>query len=252
MVQVGNRMPDTVHAPGADLDWTASPRIEVGYRLPSGFGEFALSYRFLATEGSGAGLGPDGPAALHSRLDVHIVDFDYISREWSLWPHCGMRWRFGLRFASVYYDAQANEPFDEAAAGSGVFAMRNTSDSYGWGPHAGVEVEHKFGWQGLAVVAAVDGSSLFARNRQVYSEATTTLGPDGHPLGAAMRFGNPETIPTFNLQVGVGWEPPSYPYAHFFVGYQYEYWWNVGRLSNFMPRGELSDQGIVLRAEFNF
>jgi hypothetical protein len=33
----------------------------------------------------------------------------------------------------------------------------------------------------------------------------------------------------------------------------YEYWWNVGRESNTLDsRGELSDQGILLRAEFNF
>ena len=39
---------------------------------------------------------------------------------------------------------------------------------------------------------------------------------------------------------------------HFFLGYQFEYWWNVGRLSTSFARGELEDQGVVLRAEFNF
>src|SRR5262249_21281262 len=39
--------PDTVALPGAPLDWTAEPRVEVGYRLPAGFGEIALAYRFL-------------------------------------------------------------------------------------------------------------------------------------------------------------------------------------------------------------
>jgi hypothetical protein len=102
------------------------------------------------------------------------------------------------------------------------------------------------------VVAAVDGACIFDRTRQNFSEATTTLGPTGLPLGTAVRFGNPETIEMFNVQLGLGWEPPSRPRVHFFVGYQFEYWWNLARLSTGMSRGELEDQGIVLRAEFNF
>src|SRR5215831_13737669 len=62
MVQFDNRPPDAVHVPGADLDWAFSPRFEVGYRLASGFGAFGLSYRFLATDGTAIGAGPDGPA----------------------------------------------------------------------------------------------------------------------------------------------------------------------------------------------
>ena len=42
-----------VNVPMATLNWTVSPRFEAGYRLPSGFGEFDVSYRFLLTNGVG-------------------------------------------------------------------------------------------------------------------------------------------------------------------------------------------------------
>src|SRR5262249_15181916 len=145
---VDGLMPNEVHLPSAELDWTGSPRFEVGYRLPSGWGDIALSYRFLISEGSETALGPDGPFALKSRLDVHIASLDYISREMSLWPHCGMRWRFGLRYASVYFDSQANGPFAAAAAGSGVFATHITNHFQGIGPHVGVQLERKLEYQG--------------------------------------------------------------------------------------------------------
>jgi hypothetical protein len=252
MVQVGSRMPDTIHVPGAELDWTASPRIEVGYRLPSGWGQLALSYRGLATDGTGSILMPDGTAFLKSRLDVHIVDFDYISREWSLLPHCGMRWRFGLRYASLYFDAQSSEPFDQAAAGSGVFGQRNTTDFMGAGPHAGVQLERMLSDSGIALVGRIDGASLLGDTRHVFSEETTELGPTGQPLAGAIVLHNPQVIPVLNLQAGLGWEPPDHPYTHVFLGFEYEYWWNAARLSNHASRGEMSDQGVVLRAEFNF
>ena len=86
--------------PAAGLDWTVAPRLEVGYRLPSAFGDVRrLSYRFLATDGNGSTSGLDGTASLHSRLDFNQIDLDYLSREFSLAPHWDMKWHFGLRLA---------------------------------------------------------------------------------------------------------------------------------------------------------
>ena len=39
------------NVPMAPLNWTVSPRFEAGYRLPSGFGEVDVSYRFLIRMG---------------------------------------------------------------------------------------------------------------------------------------------------------------------------------------------------------
>src|SRR3984885_10456414 len=50
-VQVGSHPANLVGPLGAvPLDWTASPKVEVGYRLPSGFGAFSVGYRGLATQ----------------------------------------------------------------------------------------------------------------------------------------------------------------------------------------------------------
>ena len=43
---------DHVNMPAGTLDWTASPRVFAGYRLPQGFGEFMIAYRHLGTTGS--------------------------------------------------------------------------------------------------------------------------------------------------------------------------------------------------------
>src|SRR5262249_8881212 len=65
---------DQVGIPSAGLNWTVSPRVEVGYRLPSAFGEFALSYRGLATQGSQSVEGTDVPTRLSSHLDINQID----------------------------------------------------------------------------------------------------------------------------------------------------------------------------------
>ena len=48
----------------ATLNWTVSPRFEAGYRLPSGFGEIDVSYRFLLTEGAGTCRPAQRPAPM--------------------------------------------------------------------------------------------------------------------------------------------------------------------------------------------
>lgn len=254
MVQVGTGMPDTVHAPPADLDWTAAPRIELGYRLPSGFGEFAVAYRFFATDGTGSAAGPDALASLKSRLSVNIVDMDYASREFYTlqWPYVHMKWRLGLRWADVFFDARAEESFAAAAAGSGIFETRTSNNFWGFGPHAGVELTRRFAGSGLALVGSVDEATLLGRIRQNFFEASTTLGPNGQPLTGNTRLSVSQDVPIVNAFVGLSWQPPSLPEARVWVGYQYEYWWNVGRNSSTSSRGELSDQGVLLRAELNF
>jgi hypothetical protein len=263
-VQVGSRMPDTIHTPTADLNWTVSPSVALGYRLPSGFGEFALTYRFLATDGSGTVLGPDGIVDLKSRLDVNIADLDYLSREMSLWPHWGMKWWFGLRMANVYFDSQANEGFAAAVAGSGIVGTHTTNHFLGGGPHYGLELTRHWEGTGLCLTMRADGATLLGRVQQDFLEiatpslplgfltATSPMRPAGAQQTGETRESNPQDVPMLNVFLGVTWQPPRYPSLHVSVGYEYEYWWNVGRLSTAMSRGEWSEQGILLRAGFNF
>jgi hypothetical protein len=247
---------DTVGLLSATLNWAISPRFDAGYRLPSGFGEFLLSYRFLATEGSELTEGADGPARLSSLLDINQVDLDYASSEFSLWPKWEMRWRLGLRYAYVYFDSRADEAFEAAAAGSGVFQTRVTNSFVGFGPHAGVDLSRRFGTCGLAFVTKADFALLVGHIRQQFSERTTTIGPDGQPLVGALGASDSQGVPVLEVQAGLSWQPPRYPCATFFLGYRYEYWWEVGMLDSLNNGagtfGEIFDQGVVLRAEFNF
>jgi hypothetical protein len=248
---------DQVGVPSAALNWTVSPRVEVGYRLPSGFGEVALSYRGLATQGSQSVGGTDIPTRLSSHLDINQIDLDYGNWEFSLWPHWDMHWRVGLRYAYVYFDARADQPFDlAAAAGSGVFQARTTNSYVGIGPHSGLDLWRRFGTDGLAFGVQSEFSLLVGRIRQQFIEATTTRGPDGQPLVGALSVGSSQAVPVLAVQAGFRWQPPRYPNAHLYLGYRYEYWWEVGLLNNLNniqgTFGEVADQGFVLRAEVNF
>jgi hypothetical protein len=253
-VQVGAAAPVTVHLPTASLDWTVAPRIEAGYRLPSGFGDLAVAYRFFNTQGTDTLGGPDAPEALRSRLAVNIVDLDYASREFQAWqwPYASMKWRFGLRWADVFFDSQAVEPFAAAAAASGIFETKSSNNFWGIGPHAGLELDERIGCSGLSLVGSIDAATLLGRLRQNFFEGSTTLGSNGQLLAGNAHQSVSQDVPILSAFLGLRWQPPAYPNVHVYAGYEYEYWWNVGRNSETASRGELSDQGILLRAALNF
>jgi hypothetical protein len=236
----------TVHAPGAALDWAFAGRVEAGYRIPSGWGELALSYRFFNTSGSEAGVGEDGAAALSSRLDVNIIDLDYASREFSLWPHWDMKWRLGVRTAFVYYDSQAQESAAVAATGSGLPFQRNTNNFTGAGPHASVELARHFEDSGLAFITKVDAASIIGQLSQDFF-AQSLAGGTGQTIDRAT-----QDVPVLHWDIGLSWQPPNWKNVQISAGYEYEYWWNVGRFSNGVSRADMSDSGLFLRAAINY
>jgi hypothetical protein len=252
---VGGAPPDTVQVPAADLDWVVAPRFEVGYRLPSGFGEIVLGCRFLSSEGTGVFPGLlDGLATVHTRLDFNQVDLDYANRELSLWPHWDMRWRVGARLVTVYFDSEAVEPFDAAAVGGGIFDQRTTNYYWGVGPHAAVELTRRIGAGGLALACKLDGTVAIGPLHQGAFETSTTAGGDGQLLtGASHTSQGAQTVPIIAAQIGLSWQPPGLVGPRVFLGYQCEYLWNVGRMSSIpQSRGELGDQGLVIRAEWAY
>jgi hypothetical protein len=248
----GNTLPNIESLPTAGLDWTVAPRLQLGYRLPSAFGEIALSYRFLVTDGNGSTSGLDGTAALHSRLDFNQVDLDYLSREFSLAPHWDMKWHFGIRLAQVYFDSRADEPQALAAAGSTIFEQRFSNSYWGIGPHASLELQRDVEGTGLSFVGRIDGATLLGRINQGLFEESTKLAPNGQIASAESHLSGTQDVPILNVQAGIGWRPPQYPQAQLFLGYNYEYWWNVGKISNQGTAAELSVEEIILRLTVNF
>ena len=163
-----------------------------------------------------------------------------------------MRWFVGGRLAFIYYDSSSQESPAEAAAGSGIVATGVSNSYVGFGPHTGLELSRKIQDSGFSAVARVDMALELGRIRQGFFEESTAVNALGNPIGGATRESSSQAVPMTNVQVGASWQPPGWSDTHFFLGYEYEYWWNVGRLSKSISRGEMSDQGVTLKAEFNF
>jgi hypothetical protein len=256
---VSNGVHDTVTLGGvtsrvelgsAKLDWTGSPRVELGYRLPDGFGEFDIAYRFLGSDGTGTVRGPfsapDGPATLTSRLAIQMADLDYSSNEISI---CSwwMKWHFGLRGADVYFDSRADEDPAVAAGGSGIFERRMTNNYWGIGPHLGLDLERRIGDSGFTVVGRLDGAILLGRLEQGFFEVSTTPGVSAQTIQS-----NPDAVPMLDWSLGVAWRPPSWQALRVFLGYQGEGWWDVGHFAGAGTDAQVYSEGILLRADFNY
>ncbi len=233
------------------LNWTVSPRVDVGYRLPTGFGGIAVSYRNLTSQGSEAVIGADGPARLSSRLNAHVGDLDWVSNEYTPWMLWEMRVRVGVRYINVYYDSQANEPFDEAAAGTTLFNQRTTDHTWVLGPHAGVDLRRRLSFWGLAVNGFVDVSEGWGRVSQNYFASSTTSA-SGLPQAGQASIGTSDAVPVITTRLGLTWQPPAYANIHLFAGYQLDYWWNIGRMGNFTEFGYFFDSGFLLRGEWKY
>ncbi len=252
-------------APGAArLNWTAAPRIEIGYWLPSGFGGFAFSDRFFNASGTGPFVGPAGSTTRTTRLGVNYSDWDYLSREFTPWESpqgfWSLEWRAGVRLAETWTHTVVDKPFAAAAATNGVFIQGDSNYTVGAGPHFGLEINRRDLPTGLTFVAKMDIADTFTRVRQEFAASTTTLTSAGLPLRGSYTQNFWNQVPILNYQVGLGWQPPSHPNVRFYLGYIYEFWWqlasNMNELNPFVnqgaTRGSMSNQGIVLQAQWNW
>jgi hypothetical protein len=237
----------------ARLDWAVSPRFEVGYRLPSGFGQFSMSTRFFSANGTQTIMRPDGPALLTTRLGVSYTDWDYSSREYTPWTNWGMQWFVGLRLAYTDTDNHLNEPIAQAAAGRGIFAAIQDSSTQGMGPHWGFGLDRKIGQSGLSFVTNLDDAYVFSRLNQTFGAATTALLPNGkHDSGILVQKGIHTQNPVLTWRVGLSYQPPRYPRSRLFLGYLYQAWWASTENVNGASRGMFEDQGVVLQGGINF
>ncbi len=245
-------MKNQISLQSAQLDWTVSPRFDIGYRLPSGFGEFSLGYRFLASQGSDSSEQLLGPASLSSLLDINQFDFDYSSREISWGDGWIMKWTIGGRLASIYFSSQAYQDFALPGSPEFVLGQRTTNYFIGFGPHAGLELTRRLQGTGISFIGRADFATILGRIHQGFQEATS-IPPPGSPFSTSeLHVSGSQDVPMITADAGIGWQPPAYPFAQFFLGYHFEYWWNVGRLSTTFSRGDVTDEGVTLRAEFVF
>ena len=238
--------------PSAPLDFTVMPAVEAGYRLPSGFGEFALNYRCLDSSGTTTIAGLDGEANLHSRLDVNIFGLDYASREFSLGYGWGMKWRVGVQLTYIYFDSLASQSATAAAAGSGILSEHETNSYVGGGPHAGLELSRDLGCDGLALLGRVNLYDNIGRIRQGFFADTVALGVVGAPLTGDGSLSSSQAVPEAQGQLGIAWQPPEWGRVRVFAGYDVDYWWNVGRFSLTTSRAQMYYQGVMLQAQIDY
>jgi len=242
--------PTLVALGSAPLDWTVSPRVFLGYRLPSGFGEMMVSYRYLGTVGSQGG---NGSTPLNSRLAFNMIDLDYNSRELSLWPQWDMKWTFGMRVMTMYFDSRTNQPITTAG---GSFQAADFNNLFGIGPHTALEMARHLGDSGWSFYVRGDIADMWDDTQSGFLDKT--FSPTGQPLpGETRAFGHQGTT-IFNMRTGVTWQPSPASRTRLFLGYQYEHFWALDRLNLAGPapftasHGELWDQGVIMQATFNY
>jgi hypothetical protein len=235
-----------------ELSLTVAPRIELGYRLPAGFGEFSIADTGFTSNGADTWSGPDGPASRSSALQMNYTDLDYHSREYAPYACWGMRWRAGMRIAESFTTTSFSQPFAQAAAGSGVIAAQQSNATLGFGPHFAVELEHAFARSGFSLVGKVDIADTYTTIRQRYSAVTTTpIAPGIADSGVLIdRFTN--QIPILTVQIGLAWQPANYPNTRLYLGYLDQTWWNVMHNPNILSLGQFDYQGVFLRASWNY
>jgi hypothetical protein len=238
-VNVANLFTDVVAPTFTPLDWTGSPRFELGYRFPQAFGELVVGYRGLFSEGLGTLAQFDfGPASVRSRLNLNSLDIDYGQREYGLGPCWDMKWRLGVRLASVYFDSQIGGIVEE---------QRATSDYIGAGPHAQLELWRQLGCDKLSAYMHLEAAALLGRVSQNFEE-TFVLGSAA--LGGATHVGFTQTVPVVEAQFGLCWTPLHDVPVRVSCGYDIESWWYVGRTD--VSAADLWLQGVFLRGEWRY
>lgn len=228
--------------PFGDLSWTGSPRVELGYRFPQGFGELLLSYRFLYSDGCNGpvNVGLVEDACLYSKVNLNVLDLDYASHEWSLGPCWDMKWQVGVRLADLCIQTAATNP---------VIQQWADSRFIGAGPHLALGLTRWLPWCRLGLFTRLEGSAVFGRVSQNFEEVIQFFGLP--LLDGSSSQNQSQAVPTLRVQSGVRWLAPwCGDRLHFAGGYEFEEWWFVGRAQH--SRADLMMQGLFLRCEWNF
>ncbi len=187
------------------LDWTAAPRVELGYRLDAG-GAPRVAFRNISTSGHENVTPPGfdgGRQDNHLRLEVNWLDLDYVSGRDPAKNGGGASWEFGLRLASKFVDSGAADSFTSRSS-------RNLF--LGLGPHFGVSRTLPLGQSGFGLYGRADVALLFGAERQSFE---TRYGPAFNPFGpsdpgtsstVSTRRWDSRVLGDAGFQLGVSWD----------------------------------------------
>jgi hypothetical protein len=267
--QVAGTFPgNPIQLPVGNLNFTAAPRIEMGYRWPEGLGEFRLSYRRVQSTGSQtiADTAPGSTRSLATTLQINVVDFDYCFTELQPFnipviPVVGpllkvpgrlglrrppqlipgdpivLRYRLGIRALTIYNES--------VATGALTLNERVMNNFGGVGLKSGIEISKAMPWRPLSLYAKGDFTFAVGGTNQAFSR-TTALGASA----SAREFVN-EGITMALAEAGVRWVPAPYRRnISMTLGYQFETWWNFADTADSTASLQLS--GVALRGEWGF
>jgi hypothetical protein len=248
-VTISPTQTDLIQFPGNRLDPTIAPRFEVGYRLPDGWGGLQLAYSFELASGSNSLFSDQGSLAQHGRLDVNIVEFDYVSREFSLDPHWEMRWAVGAQAMSFFFDSGVNFLSPGTTPGT-VLSQTEANSTVVYGGHALLDLSWRAPVPGLALVGRLKVADSFGRIRQTGTEQMQSPFGDGTVALFRSTTATSVTVASGSAMFGLSYTVPDWNHSRFLLGYEYEVFFDIGRLGD--GRGQLENQALFLRAELNF
>jgi Legionella pneumophila major outer membrane protein precursor len=229
----------TVQPAANSLTWTISPKVELGWHLPECGGDFVLSYRYIATDGTGLIANPAGDFNIKSELNVNLFDLDYVSPPDEFAPGWDVRYRLGARVAAAFYETTA----------SGATRIDQASNNFiGVGPHGGLEFRWVTPLTAFSLFARADGTILVGQVTQKYYE-TIDQDPNS-PMSGNIKINRTNSVPTFSASTGLNYTPPAAKFLHFAIGYQWERWWRLGDVNG--ANLDLTTNSVFLRGEFDF
>jgi hypothetical protein len=242
-VRLGENVPSTtVVLRNAHLDTTVSPLFQIGaFRFGPGYGELAISYHFLVTDGTEfySTFGDSGSALIRSRLNLQTFSLDYIRSDCPIGWDTLLSWEVGPRLQIVFFDTQAQTVtlFEQA---------RNYF--FGAGLHAGCSVTKALP-SGISLFGRFDAALLGGYNTAQNFVVGTHNASNGILSGSADQEES-QFAPTLAVQAGLSWTPTRLPCLRLRGGYQFEQWYHLGRVGN--SRGNLNAQGLFFGCDVSY
>jgi Legionella pneumophila major outer membrane protein precursor len=238
----------TLNVPTTGISTTVSPTFEAGYRLGDSLGLFAVSYKFLNSDGTGTANVGGMDYAVRTRASINTVDLDYGTNPYEFLPRYTFSWRLGARISDINFDSQAR---------SGQMLQMASSDFFGAGPHARLDLERRIVTiPGLSLFGRLDGAVLVGQVKQDFRlEAPDGM---GNVLVDTGNIHRSQAVPEINLQVGLTYVVQSVPGLKVTGGYDFMEIYNVGRLGELIDgtvsrtRGQITTNGIFLRGQYDF
>lgn len=228
-----------VIVPQAPLDWAGMPTLQFGYHSKDNQGDYAISWRGLASSGQAPFMVNNLPTNTTSELSLNVVDLDYISPNMSTLPRWYLGYALGARYGGVFIQSISQ----------GDFIYRKASSNFpGGGPHGRFDVSRQIGAiPGLYLVGSVDFAVLVGNVDQSFAASNYVNGAwqaGGYDVSLTA------TVPVLRADFGVTYRPPGMERFSMNVGYVFEQWWNVGTIDN--SSASLYYQGVMLRFGLDF